>query len=118
MMNRLKRPVGYCRRLTPEDAGYQDGVELFAPPEIRWLNLLPISGELMLVSGGSLNTQFLKAKLPAWMPEVYQEGDRCYVHKEAPAEFAPEEPGCDYVVRSVLQGHSVTELMLEKMVSE
>lgn len=118
MLSRLRQKVLYCYRLQPRDEGYQEGVNLFQPPVARWLNVLPISGETTLASGGELKEQYLKARLPANCPEKYFEKDRLYIRKEPPAEFDPADPQCDFEVQSSLPGHNVTELILKRLVSE
>lgn len=118
MLNRLKMRVQYCRRLQPQDEGYMEGMNLFYPPVTRWLNVLPISGETTLASGGELTEQYLKARLPAGNPEKYFEKDQLYIRKNPPAEFDPADPQCDFEVRSSLPGHNVTELILKRLVNE
>ena len=56
MRERSKRPLYYCRRLTPADAGYQEGMETFAAPVLRYLNSRSRDGETSLLSGGEVNS--------------------------------------------------------------
>lgn len=91
-------------------------MELFAPPVSRRINLFPVSSELILESGGDLNTQYLRGRLPTSHPDKYVEGDRCCVHTHPPAEHDPENPGCDYVVETVKEAHRTVEIMLRKLV--
>lgn len=116
MLNRYKWHIHYCRRLESWESGYVEGMEIFAPPIERRINLTPISSELILESGGDLNTQYLRGKLPASYPDKYVEGDRCYVHTYPPAEHNAENPGCDYVVETVKEAHRTVEIMLRKLV--
>lgn len=118
MLSRLKMRVQYCYRLQSQDDGYTEGMNLFLPPVTRRLNVLPISGETTLASGGELTEQYLKARLPTNSPEKYFEKDQLYIHKEPPTEFDPADPQCNFEVQSSLPGHNVTELILKRLVSE
>lgn len=116
MLNRYKWNIYYCRRIESWESSYVEGMELFAPPTPRRINLFPVSSELILESGGELSTQYLRGRLPLSHPDKYVEGDRCYVHTNLRAEHNPEDPGCDYVVESVKEGHNVVEIMLKRLV--
>ena len=74
MLERYKWNIWYCRRLEPWESEYVEGMEKFAPPVPRRLNVYPVSSELLLESGGDLNSQYLKGKLPTEYPELYAEG--------------------------------------------
>lgn len=116
MLNRLKRKIGYCYRLHIDDDGYVDGVETFRSPVFRWLNVLPVSGEMMLANGGELSSRYMKARIPKNHPDSYFEGDRVYIDQAIEPEFDPISPNANYVIRSVLPGHSVTEILFERLV--
>ncbi len=118
MLNRFNRQVYYCRRLTPEDEGYQEGIDLFELPVLRRLNVRSVSGEAVLVSGGELSQKTLVAKLPVKNPDVYYENDRLFVYASPPDtdSFDPADPKADYRITSVLQGFNVVEIILERMV--
>lgn len=118
MLNRFNRQVYYCRRLAPGDEAYQEGVDLFEAPVLRRLNVRPVSGEAVLVSGGELSQKTLVAKLPIKSLDVYYENDRLFVYASPPdnSAFDPADPKADYRVTSVLQGFSVIEIILERMV--
>lgn len=116
MLNRLQQRIHYCYRLQENDDGYQEGIETFLPPAARWLNVLPVSGELLLASGGELNTRYLRARMPFPHPEKYYEGDRIYIRKDVEEPFDPYHPAANYVIRSVLTGHAVTEILMERLV--
>lgn len=118
MLNRLSRPIYYCYRLQPQDEGYTEGMELFRAPVKRWLNIRSISGEAVLLSGGELTEQRLVAKFSANRPDKYNENDRLLIGKEPSTEFDPIDPGANYRVTSVSLGHNVTEIIMERLVSE
>ena len=118
MLERYKWNIWYCRRLEKWESEYVEGMEKFAPPVQRRLNVYPVSSELILESGGDLSTQYLKGKLPSGYPELYAEGDRCFIHKTPPKEHDPEDPGCDYAVESVKDGHKVTEILFRKLAGD
>lgn len=108
MLQRLKRKINYCSRYL------QDDIELFRPPEIRNLNVLPISSETILASGGELNKKYLKAKVKL-SDTKFEEGDRAYIYVLPPEELDPLCSEADYMVQSVLIGHMVTEVIFEKI---
>lgn len=116
MLNRYKWNIYHCRRIEPWEASYVEGMQLFAPPTSRRINLTPVSSELMLESGGDLKTQYLRGRIAKSYPDKYAEGDRCYVHTHPPMEHNSENPGCDYVVESVKEAHRTVEIMLKKLV--
>lgn len=107
MLQRTKRKIHYCRRYIEDD------MELFYESETRRLNLLPISGELTLLSGGEVNSMYLKARIKKCV-QSYSEGDRAYVNIEPPEEHDMLCDKADYVLKTVLTGHNVTELIFEK----
>lgn len=116
MLNRYKLPIWYCCRLQPTDEGYVKDIERFREPIQRYLNLNPISGELMLMSGGELNVQTITIRLPKGHPDKYFEGDRMFVYRKPEGQFNPIEPGCDYKILSVLPMHTFTEILARKLV--
>lgn len=117
MLDRYKMPIWYCQRIRPADEGYiDDNVERFREPVQRYLNLHPISGETMLVSGGELHVQVISIRLPKGHPDKYFEGDRMFVYNSPSGEFDPIEPGCDYRIISVLPMHSFVEILAQKLV--
>ena len=116
MLNRLNRRIWYCRRIQPGEEGYQEGAALYRPPVPRLLNVLPVSGETILASGGELSEHYLKARLTAGSPEGYEEQDIVFIYRRPAGEFDPADPGGDYAVQSVLPGHGVTELILRELV--
>lgn len=114
MLERNKKPLYYCRRLTPSDSGYVDGMETFAAPVLRYLNYKSLSGEMMLETIGEVNSKNLVAKMPLG-GDTYTEGDRCYVYVKPPETADPLCTDADYRVSSVLPGTMVTEIILERM---
>ncbi len=118
MLNRFNRQVYYCRRLSPQDEGYQEGVDLFGSPVPRRRNVRPVSAEAVLVSGGELSQKTLVARLPVKSLDTYHENDRVFVYASPPepGSFDPADPKTDYRVTGVLQGFHVVEIILERMV--
>lgn len=116
MLERNKKPLYYCRRLTPSDVGYVDGMETFEAPVLRYLNYKSLSGEMMLETIGEVNSKNLVAKMPLG-GDTYTEGDRCYVYAKPPDMADPLCADADYKVKSVLPGTMVTEIILERMAS-
>jgi len=114
MLERNKKPLYYCRRLTAADADYQDGLDLFAAPVKRYLNYKSLSGETSLETIGEVNTKNLIAKLPAGTDE-YVETARCYVYKTLPAEFDTFCNDADYKITSVLPINHTVEIVFERM---
>lgn len=113
MRERGKRPLYYCRRLTPADAGYQEGMETFTAPVLRYLNFRSLDGETSLLSGGEVNSKNLIAKVPA-EADRYFEKDRCYIYTEPPTNPDPLCKGADYAVATVLPNHRTVEVILER----
>lgn len=116
MLERLKKPISYCRRLKPGDDGYLDGIESFAPPVKRLLNYRSISGEALLLSGGEVKTETLSARMPVGDPDAYREGDRAFIKAQASGDFDPVDPGCDFRVASVREAHGIREILFERLV--
>ena len=114
MLERNKKPLYYCRRLTSGDTGYVDGTETFAAPVLRYLNYKSLSGEMMLETIGEVNSKNLVAKMPHG-GDTYTEGDRCYVIVKPPDKADQLCTDADYRVLSVLPGTAVTEIVLERM---
>lgn len=98
MMEALKQPIYYCRRIKEGEEGYTEGFELFHPPEKRWLNMRDLDGETQLVTGGEIKTRNIIAKR-VW--QDYEEKARCYIGKEPPEEFNPLCEDANYEVLSV-----------------
>jgi len=115
VLERNKKPLYYCRRLTPTDTGYQDGMELFEPPVQRYLNYKSLDGETSLVTTGEVNTKNLIAKLYDGTDQ-YEEKDRCYVYKAPSVPFDAFCNDADYVIKSVLPEHNVVEIVFERIV--
>ena len=116
MLERNKKPLYYCHRLTPADADYQEGMELFAVPVLRYLNYKSLSGEVSLETIGEVNSKNLIAKQFSG-GDTYTEGDRCYVYTKPPETANPLCTDADYRVSSVLPGTAITEIILERMAS-
>lgn len=116
MLERNKKPLYYCRRLTPADADYVDGMETFAPAVLRYLNYKSLSGEMMLETIGEVNSKNLIAKMPLGS-DTYTEGDRCYVYVKPPETADPLCTDTDYRISSVLPGTAVAEIIFERMAS-
>lgn len=116
MLERNKKPLYYCRRLTPADADYQEGMETFATSVLRYLNYKSLSGETSLETIGEVNSKNLIAKQLS-SGDTYTEGDRCYVYAKTPETANPLCTDADYRVSSVLPGTAVTEIILERMAS-
>ena len=108
-----KRPVWYCRRLMPGDEGYNDGMELFAAPVLRYLNFRAMSGEAMLQTIGEVNTKNLIAKQLIGGDE-YRENDRCYINVTPPDPADPLCANADYRVSSALPHHRTEEIVFER----
>jgi hypothetical protein len=116
MREGTKRPLYYCRRLTPTDAGYQDGMETFAAPVLRYLNYKAIDGESTLQTIGEVDNKHLIAKQLSG-GESYVENDRCYINRAPPATPDALCAGADYRVSSVLLIHRTEEIVFERMAS-
>jgi hypothetical protein len=117
MLERNKKPLYYCRRLTPDDEGYQENMETFEAPVIRYLNFRTLDAEMMLQTVGEVNTKNLIAKQLIG-GDPYVEGDRCYVYVDPPETSDPLCAGADFKVSSVLPMHRVEEIVFERMASE
>ena len=117
MIERFAYTLWYFRRLRPGDAGYQEGVELFAPPEKRRLNFRAISNEALLLSGGEFHAERLVGKQAVGAKDKYFSNDRIYIGDENPAiNFDSVAPKANYRVSSVGTGHRITEIVMERMV--
>jgi hypothetical protein len=114
MLERNKKPIYYCRRLTPSDSGYVDGVETFEAPVLRYLNFKSLSGETTLETVGEVNNTNLIAK-HIISSETYTEGDRCYVNVKPPEPYDPLCNNADYKVKSVLPVNRTEEIVFERM---
>lgn len=114
MLERNKKPLYYCRRLTPADADYQEGMELFAVPVLRYLNYKSLSGEVSLETIGEVNSKNLIAKQLSG-GDTYIEGDRCYIAKKPPDPFNPLCADADYKITSVLPINHTVEIIFERM---
>lgn len=117
MLERNKKPIYHCRRLTPADPEFVEGMELFAPPVLRYLNYKSVSGEATLETVGEVNSKNLIAKL-LYGGETYTENDRCYVNVKPPVEHDMFCNDADYRVSSVLPVNRVVEVILEKVMTE
>lgn len=113
MLERNKKPLYYCRRLTFTDAGYDESNETFAAPVKRYLNFKSLSGETSLETAGEVNSKNLIAKLPAETDE-YTEKSRCYIYAAPPATVDPLCSDADYTIKSVLPINHTVEIVLER----
>lgn len=113
MLNRLNRSLYHCARLKHGDAGYVEGMELFAEPVKRMVDYLPISGETTLATAGEINRKYYKARMKKC---PFAELDRCYIYIKPPIEHDPMCTSADYRVLSVLPGHNVIEVIFERLV--
>ena len=114
MLERNKKPLYYCHRLTPADADYQEGMELFAVPILRYLNYKSLSGETSLETIGEVNSKNLIAKQFSG-GDTYTEGDRCYIVKKPSAPFDPLCADAEYKITSVLPINHTVEIVFERM---
>lgn len=114
MLERNKKLLYYCRRLTPSDAGYQEGMELFAAPVLRYLNYKSLSGEATLETVGEVNSKNLIAKQFSG-GDTYTENDRCYIDKKPPEPYDPLCADANYKITSVLPHHWTEEIVLERL---
>lgn len=114
MLERNKKPLYYCRRLTPADTDYVDGMETFFPAVLRYLNYKSLSGEMMLETIGEVNSKNLIAKMPLG-GDTYTEGDRCYINVEPPETADPLCADADYRVISASRGSRTAEIVFERM---
>lgn len=112
MLNRYKKAIYYCRRISNVD----DEIERFAPPERRYLNVTSISEGIVLMSGGELSEHKLTARIPIGHKDRYFEGDRLFVYKQPPKRFDDVNPGCDYIIKAVLPTHSYATISAERLV--
>lgn len=108
MLERNKKPLYYCRRLTHDETG-----ETFAAPVLRYLNYKSLSGEMTLETIGEVNSKNLIAKMPIG-GDTYTEGDRCYVYAKPPETADPVCADADYKVTSVLPGTMMAEIVFER----
>ena len=111
-----KRPLYFCRRLTPADAGYQHGMETFAAPVLRYLNFRALNGETELETIGEVDNKHLIAKQISG-GDSYAEYDRCYINGAPPSTPDPLCSGADFRVASVLPHHRTEEIVFERMAS-
>lgn len=111
-----KRSVYYCRRLTQADAGYQENMENFAAPILRYLNFRALNGETELETIGEVDNKHLIAK-QCIGGDTYSENDRCYINKAPPDPFDPLCADADYKITSVLPHHRKEEIVFERMAS-
>lgn len=109
-----KRPVYYCRRLKPADAGFQDGMETFATPVLRYLNFRALNGETELETIGEVDNKHLIAKQSIG-GDSYLENDRFYINKAPPDPFDPLCADADYKITSVLPHHRTEEIIFERL---
>lgn len=114
MIERLKSKVFYCRRHSPLDEGYVEGVETFAAPVVRFLNLRDLSGEAMLVTAGEIKTGTLICKTY----DEYAEKSRLYITKEPPAEFDGMCTDADYTVVSADVANRPKTVVLQRLVAD
>jgi hypothetical protein len=109
-----KRPLYYCRRLTPADKGYKDGVETFSPPVLRYLNYKAIDGESTLQTIGEVDNKHLIAKQIS-SGDTYTINDRCYINRSLPKTPDPLCADADFRVSSALLIHRTEEIVFERM---
>lgn len=114
MLERNKKPLYYCRRLKEGDAGFQEGMELFAVPVLRYLNFKSLSGEAALETVGEVNSKNLIAKQLTG-GDAYTENDRCYIEKEPPDPYDSFCNDADFKVVSVLPVNRTEEIVFERM---
>lgn len=114
MREGTKRPLYYCRRLTPADAGYKDDVDTFSPPVLRYLNFRALNGETELQTIGEVDNKHLIAKQISG-GDSYSENDRCYINRAPPALSDQLCTGADFRVASVLPHHRTEEIVFERM---
>ena len=107
----------YSHRIRPGEEGYTEVAPTYLPPVERFLNIYPISGELLLLSGGDLTRKTLRAQLPTGSKDEYIEGDLLFVENVPDEDQSPTDPNADYCVQTVLEGHSYTEILLEKRIA-
>lgn len=116
MLNSLKQPIYYCRRLQPQDEEYIEGITTFFAPKKRWLNIKTIDSEAVLLSGGEANQSTLIAKISNMNPDTYFENDQVFVDSIPPENFDPNDTKANYRITSVKKSHRVTEIIMKKMI--